>query len=154
MGAYAPVSHIDEAHRTEAIEKIIKPVTKGMAEEGLDYFRILYLGAIVTAEGVKVIEFNARFGDPEAQILPSMMEDDLGEVVEKVHQQEPFELSFIPGCMVGVVLARRGYTKSYEKEKYVELDTSRENCDIGGLRQDIEGLYMTSGGMVLLVTGY
>src|SRR5699024_11095333 len=101
MGAYAPVSHIDEAHRTEAIEKIIKPVTKGMVEEGLDYFGILYLGAIVTAEGVKVIEFNARFGDPEAQILLSMMEDDLGEVLEKVHRKEPFELSFKPGCMVG-----------------------------------------------------
>src|SRR5690625_3003709 len=154
MGAYAPVSHIDEAHRTEAIEKIIKPVTKGMAEEGLDYFGSLYLGAIVTAEGVKVIQFNARFGDPEAQILLSTMEDDVGEVLEKVHRKEPFELSFKPGCMVGVMLASRGYPKSYQKEKYVEFDTIRENCYISGLRQDMEGLYMTSGGRVLLVTGY
>ena len=154
MGAYAPVSHIDESHRTEAIEKIIKPVAKGMVEEGLDYFGILYLGAMVTADGVKVIEFNARFGDPEAQILLSMMEDDLGEILEKVHRKEPFELRFKPGCMVGVMLASNGYPKAYQKDKYVEFDAVRENCYISGLCQDMEGLYMTSGGRVLLVTGY
>lgn len=154
MGAYAPVSHIGESHRTEAIEKIIKPVARGMVEEGLDYFGILYLGAMVTADGVKVIEFNARFGDPEAQILLSMMDDDFADVLEKVHRKEPFELSFKPGCMVGVMLASTGYPKAYEKEKYVEFESVRDNCYISGLGQDMDGRFVTSGGRVLLVTGH
>lgn len=154
MGAYAPVSHIDESHRTEAVEKIVKPVARGMVEEGLNYFGVLYLGAMVTQEGVKVIEFNARFGDPEAQILLSMMDDDLSDVIDKVYRKEPFTLNWKPGCMAGVMLASEGYPKTYAKGKYVEFSTIRDSCYISGLDQDMEGRFITSGGRVLLVTGH
>lgn len=154
MGAYAPVNHIHESHRTEAVEKIVKPVARGMVEEGLDYFGVLYLGAMVTEDGVKVIEFNARFGDPEAQVLLSMMDNDLAEVIEKVSRKESFTLSWKPGCMVGVMLASAGYPKTYSKEKYVEFETINDSCFISGLTQDMDGHFMTSGGRVLLVTGH
>ncbi len=154
MGAYAPVNHIDQFHRAEAIEKIVEPVAKAMVNEGLNYFGILYLGAMVTEDGVKVIEFNARFGDPEAQILLSMMDDDFAEVLEKVHRKEPFTLNFKPGCTVGVMLASEGYPREYEKGKYVEFDAIQDSCYISGLTQDMDGRFMTSGGRVLLVTGH
>ncbi|WP_020006270.1 phosphoribosylamine--glycine ligase [Salinicoccus albus] len=154
MGAYAPVAHIGEVYRQEAVEKIVGPVTRAMVEEGLDYFGVLYLGAMVTEDGVKVIEFNARFGDPEAQILLSMMEDDLVDVIENTRDKEPCSLTFKPGCMVGVMLSSEGYPKAYEKGKYVDFDDITDHCYISGLTQDIEGRFMTSGGRVLLVTGY
>src|SRR5699024_5561403 len=71
MGAYAPVAHIGEAVIDEAVHQIVKPMAEAMTKEGLDYFGVMYLGAIITEDGVKVIEFNARFGDPEAQVLLS-----------------------------------------------------------------------------------
>ncbi|WP_411843932.1 phosphoribosylamine--glycine ligase [Salinicoccus sp. HZC-1] len=154
MGAYAPVNHINESHRTEAVEKIIKPIARGMVQEGLKYFGVLYLGAMVTEDGVKVIEFNARFGDPEAQILLSMMDDDLAQVLEKVYRKEPLTLNWKPGCMVGIMLASEGYPKEYAKGKYVEFGNIADQSYISGLSQDMDGHFLTSGGRVLLVTGH
>ena len=69
MGAYAPVPHLPQSVVDTAIETIIKPVLEGMIQEGRPYLGILYAGLILTADGPKVIEFNARFGDPETQII-------------------------------------------------------------------------------------
>lgn len=154
MGACAPVKHIDEQHRQKAVEKIVGPVAEAMVDEGLDYFGVLYLGAMVTEDGVKVIEFNARFGDPEAQILLAMMENDLVDVIEKTRNKEPYSLTFKPGYMVGVMLSSEGYPKAYEKGKYVDFEEITDTCYISGLTQDMDGRFMTSGGRVLLVTGY
>lgn len=87
MGAYAPVTHISETVRQEAIEKIIKPTAAAMVKEGLSYFGVLYLGAMLTDDGVKVLEYNARFGDPEAQVLLSMIDSDFACILEKVQQK-------------------------------------------------------------------
>ena len=87
MGAYAPVTHLGDKVIEEAIEKIVQPMADAMVEEGLNYFGVMYLGAIITKDGIKVIEFNARFGDPEAQILLSLLESDLIEVLEAVNAQ-------------------------------------------------------------------
>src|SRR5699024_11600630 len=96
MGAYAPVTHISEDVRIEAVRKIVEPMAGAMVEEGLSYFGVMYLGAIVTGDGVKVIEFNARFGDPEAQVLMSLLESDLGEARENMDNKKPFTLDCIP----------------------------------------------------------
>ncbi|MBA5760606.1 phosphoribosylamine--glycine ligase, partial [Escherichia coli] len=69
MGAYSPVPHISETVVDEAVEKILLPAAKGMVKEGRYFRGILYAGLILTAEGPKVIEFNARFGDPETQVV-------------------------------------------------------------------------------------
>ena len=152
MGAYAPVEHIEASVREAAVEQIVKPMAHAMVSEGLDYFGVLYLGAIVTEDGVKVIEFNARFGDPEAQILLSLMEDDFIDVLEKVEQKESFELTFSPGYQVGVMLASAGYPLTYKKGHAVDFDEVRDACHVSGLKQE-DGRWVTNGGRVLLVTG-
>lgn len=152
MGAYAPVVHIPESIRQEAVDRIVKPMAEAMVEEGLDYFGVLYLGAIVTEKGVKTIEFNARFGDPEAQILLSLMEDDLVDVLEKVDRKIPFTLTFSPGFKVGVMLASSGYPGAYDKGNAVNFDAVCEKSFVSGLRQH-DDAWVTSGGRVLLVTG-
>ncbi|MCG3056347.1 phosphoribosylamine--glycine ligase, partial [Escherichia coli] len=68
MGAYSPVPQISEAEVEKAVQTILLPMAEGLAEEGCEYTGILYAGLIQTAQGPKVIEFNARFGDPETQV--------------------------------------------------------------------------------------
>lgn len=79
MGAYCPVSHIDKEVLRQTNEQIAQPIAKAMAQEGHEFFGLLYIGAILTKEGPKVIEFNARFGDPEAQVLLTRLDSDLME---------------------------------------------------------------------------
>ncbi len=155
MGAYAPVTHIPESVRQEAVEKIVKPMTQALVEEGLSYFGVMYLGAIVTEDGVKVIEFNARFGDPEAQVLLSLLESDLGEVLEHMYKKEPFSLEWKVGYAAGVMLASKGYPGEYEQGKSVKIpEDLNSRCFVSGLsRTDAEGV-VTSGGRVLLVCGH
>ncbi|GAA3718049.1 phosphoribosylamine--glycine ligase [Salinicoccus jeotgali] len=152
MGVYAPVHHIDESLRQEAVDKIVEPMAQAMVDEGLDYFGVLYLGAIVTRDGVKVIEFNARFGDPEAQVLLDLMEDDFIDVLEKVKAKEPFSLTFRDGYKAGVMLASGGYPAAYEKGCEVDFSAVRADCAVSGLKQSGDA-WRTDGGRVLLVTG-
>src|SRR5699024_4893939 len=77
--------------RQEAIDKLVAPTVQAMVDEGMKYFGVLYLGAMNTKDGVKVIEYNARFGDPEAQVLMSMLENDFLNMLEKLKRKEPFE---------------------------------------------------------------
>lgn len=79
MGAYSPVPHISETVVDEAVEKILLPAAKGMVKEGRYFRGILYAGLILTAEGPKVIEFNARFGDPETQVVLPRLESDFAK---------------------------------------------------------------------------
>ena len=155
MGAYAPVTHISEDVRLEAVREIVEPTASAMVEEGLSYFGVMYLGAIVTSDGVKVIEFNARFGDPEAQVLMSLLESDLGEVLENMYNKKPFTLEWRPGFVAGVMLASKGYPGEYARGSSVRIpEDLTAQCFISGLDQDASEAVITSGGRVLLATGY
>ena len=155
MGAYAPVTHISEDVRMEAVRKIVEPTAGAMVEEGLSYFGVMYLGAIVTGDGVKVIEFNARFGDPEAQVLMSLLESDLGEVLENMYNKKPFTLEWHPGFVAGVMLASKGYPGEYEKGISVRIpEDLSARCFVSGLSQDASEAVITSGGRVLLASGH
>ncbi|CAM4211628.1 phosphoribosylamine--glycine ligase [Lacicoccus alkaliphilus] len=155
MGAYAPVTHIPESARIEAVEKIVKPMTRAMMDEGLSYFGVMYLGAMVTEDGVKVIEFNARFGDPEAQVLLSLLKSDLGEVLEHMYTKKPFELEWKEGFVAGVMLASKGYPGDYEKGKAVNIpEVISTRSFVSGLSRTDAGTPVTSGGRVLLVCGH
>ena len=155
MGAYAPVTHISEDVRLEAVREIVEPTASAMVEEGLSYFGVMYLGAIVTSDGVKVIEFNARFGDPEAQVLMSLLESDLGEVLENMYNKKPFTLEWRPGFVAGVMLASKGYPGEYARGSSVRIpEDLTAQCFISGLDQDASEAVSTSGGRVLLATGY
>ena len=154
MGAYAPVKHIGEDVIDEAINNIVKPTAEAMVKEGLDYFGVMYLGAIITKEGVKTIEFNARFGDPEAQILLELLESDFIDVLEAVKNQEPYELKFSRDSMLGVILASQGYPKTYEKGASVIIPERLEDEIFNsGLKHIEDERYETTGGRVMLVTG-
>lgn len=116
MGAYAPVPHLSEALINQSIETIVKPVLKGMIAEGRPYLGILYAGLIVTAEGPKVIEFNARFGDPETQIILPRLTSDLAQNISDILDQQPTEVTWTDqGVTLGVVVASKGYPLDYEK---------------------------------------
>ena len=116
MGAYAPVPHLPQSVVEQSVETIIKPVLKCMIAEGRPYLGVLYAGLILTADGPKVIEFNARFGDPETQIiLPRLTSDFAQNITDILDKKEPAITWLDEGVTLGVVVASEGYPLDYEK---------------------------------------
>ncbi|MCM3745614.1 phosphoribosylamine--glycine ligase [Sporosarcina luteola] len=109
MGAYSPVPHIPEHVIEEAYEKVVVPTVRAMMEEGAPFTGILYAGLILTKEGPKVIEFNARFGDPETQVVLPRLASDFGEFMMALMNKQPFELKWHNNAMFGVVIAADRY---------------------------------------------
>ena len=116
MGAYAPVPQLSQAIVTQSVDTIVQPVLKGMIAEGRSYLGVLYAGLILTADGPKVIEFNARFGDPETQvILPRLTSDFAQNIADILEGKEPDMTWADSGVTLGVVVASEGYPLAYEK---------------------------------------
>lgn len=116
MGAYAPVPHLPQSVVDASVETIIKPVLEGMIAEGRPYLGILYAGLILTEDGPKVIEFNARFGDPETQIILPRLTSDLAQnITDILAGREPDITWLDTGVTLGVVVASEGYPLAYEK---------------------------------------
>lgn len=153
MGAYSnPPVYTPDLHKL-VLDKVIKPVIKAMADEGCPYQGVLYAGLMITAEGPKVLEFNARFGDPETQVLMPMLKGDLLPLLEAAAQGKlkDYQLDIEAGSCVGVVLASAGYPAAYEKGKIISgLDELKEDTLVfhaGTARKD--GVLLTDGGRVL-----
>ncbi|MFK3988220.1 phosphoribosylamine--glycine ligase [Exiguobacterium mexicanum] len=109
MGAYSPMPHLDDAVYQEAVERVLFPLARTMVERGTPFEGFLYAGLILTADGPKVIEFNARFGDPETEvILPNLASPLLG-VIEAVVDQKLYPIEWVEGYTIGVVVAAEGY---------------------------------------------
>ncbi|MEY8701295.1 phosphoribosylamine--glycine ligase [Streptococcus ferus] len=116
MGAYAPVPHLPQSVVDASVETIVKPVLEGMIAEGRPYLGILYAGLILTEDGPKVIEFNARFGDPETQIILPRLTSDLAQnITDILAGREPDITWLDAGVTLGVVVASEGYPLAYEK---------------------------------------
>lgn len=116
MGAYAPVPHLPQSVIDQSIESIIKPVLKGMIAEGRSYLGVLYAGLILTDKGPKVIEFNARFGDPETQIILPRLTSDFAQHIDDILHGRETNLTWVEGGVtLGVVVASNGYPLDYEK---------------------------------------
>lgn len=109
MGAYSPVPQISEVVVKEAYDTIIVPTVEAMEKEGASFTGILYAGLILTANGPKVIEFNARFGDPETQVVLPRMASDFGAFMKALMEEKPFNLEWHEEAMLGVVVAAEGY---------------------------------------------
>ncbi|BGE82750.1 phosphoribosylamine--glycine ligase [Staphylococcus petrasii] len=152
MGAYCPVPHISEDVLKRTDKEIAQPIAKAMKAEGYDYFGLLYIGAILTSEGPKVIEFNARFGDPEAQVLLSRLESDLMAQIVALDRKDPIRFQWQDDFVVGVMLASKGYPGSYEKGAKVTGFELNDNYFVSGLRKK-DNAFVTSGGRVLLAVG-
>ena len=151
MGAYTPVNHLPKQAITDAIEQIMKPMASAMVKEGTPFKGILYGGCMWTKKGVKTIEFNVRFGDPETEVLLVSLEDDLYEVIEKVTKKEAVELHWSKDPVLGVVLANKGYPGSYTKGAVIE-NLSDVNATVFHMGTGLaNGKTTATGGRVLFV---
>ncbi len=158
MGAYAPVPFVTDEEREEIADKIIRPVLRGMMEEGCPYRGVLYAGLMLTDSGPKVLEFNVRFGDPETQVILPLVSGDLLEIIYGAARGE------IPGDIkidsrlsaAAVVMASGGYPGAYDKGHSIAGlgDVDGSGCLVfhAGTKRIKDG-WITSGGRVLAVTG-
>lgn len=157
MGAYTPTSKITPAMQAEIEEQVIRPTLAGLKSDGIDYRGTLYAGVMLTESGVKVLEYNVRFGDPETQILLPMLKTDLVPLLLASAKGEPLplEVEFQPGAAIVVVLAAGGYPGSYAKGLPIQLpDALPEGAAIvhAGTARDAGGAITTAGGRVLGVS--
>lgn len=154
MGAYSPVPQIPQSIVDEAFETIVKPTVAAMDAEGTPFTGILYAGLILTKNGPKVIEFNARFGDPEAQVVLQRMASDFGLFMDALLAGVPFDLQWSDESVLGVVIASEGYPQSVENghalPNLTEL-AKTHNIFHAGTKAAGEG-FVGNGGRVLLVT--
>jgi phosphoribosylamine--glycine ligase len=131
MGAYAPSSLFDGATESRVMSEIVLPVLEGMRAEGSEFRGFLFVGLMLTAEGPKVIEFNVRFGDPEAQVILPAIEDDLSDLLMSAAAGEldAGSISLGPEPRVGVVMASGGYPDAYETGKVIHGIEEAEAVD-------------------------
>ncbi|AJY74340.1 phosphoribosylamine--glycine ligase [Paenibacillus beijingensis] len=158
MGTYTPLPHIPQSIVDDAIENIIKPTASAMVSEGRPFRGVLFAGLMITKDGPKTIEFNARMGDPETQVVLPRLETDLVDII----------LAALNGCLgqldirwkdeaaVCVIVASEGYPGSYPKGRVIEgLERAKEQGALvfhaGTAEKD--GKVVTSGGRVLGVVG-
>ncbi|WP_018131141.1 phosphoribosylamine--glycine ligase [Effusibacillus pohliae] len=158
MGTYAPVPRVTDELLQGIEATIVRPVAEAMVARGTPYKGVLYAGLMLTAEGPKVIEFNARFGDPEAQVVLPLLENDLVDVIDAVidGRLQDIRLAWKNGAAVCVILAAQGYPGAYRKGDPIEgLDRLPEQVVVFHAGTDfVEGRYVTNGGRVLGVTGF
>jgi phosphoribosylamine--glycine ligase len=160
MGAYSPVPFYNDLSRKIVLQKILKPTIEGLKTEGREYKGVLYAGLILTKEGPKVLEFNARFGDPETQVVLPRLQTDLIEIFNAVIEGNlhKINLKWKDNAVVCVVIASGGYPGKYQKGKVIDgLKSLEEMKNIiafhaGTKFQD--GKVVTSGGRVLGITAW
>ena len=159
MGAYSPVPIITDEDIEYSMEKIMKPVAAGMVAKGRPFKGVLYGGLMKTPAGVKVIEFNCRFGDPETEVVLPRLESDIYDIFSAVVDGTPMpEIRWSAKAAIGFVLASKGYPGSYKKG--FVIDGLAEAEALGDIRiyhmgtAGKDGKFVTSGGRVLMVVGF
>lgn len=158
MGVYTPVPVVDDATLAE-MTSILERTVAGMREEGIDYRGVLYGGFILTADGPKVLEYNARFGDPETQVVLPLLKTDLLDVILATVEKRLSEitLEWSDDAAVSVVLASGGYPGKYDTEKAISGIADAEKVPgvtvyHAGTKLTDAGALVTDGGRVLNVT--
>ena len=160
MGAYAPAPVVTPEQLDRICREVIEPTLSGMAEAGTPYQGVLYCGLMMTAEGPRVVEYNCRLGDPEAQVVLPLIETDLVGVLEKMAAGRLDELSLQtkPGAAACVVLASEGYPVSYETGFAIDGMSEAEGEDVyvfqAGTKRGAANRIVTSGGRVLGITAH
>jgi phosphoribosylamine---glycine ligase len=150
MGAYSPVPLISKKWVDEAIERVMIPMAKAMVNEGIPFTGVLYGGLMVTKQGVKTIEFNVRFGDPEAEVLLARLMTPIDQVIDSVMQSKAISLEFDSRFALGVVMASKGYPQAYQKG-FVIKGLDQLNCDVCHMGTAYDQEYINVGGRVLFV---
>jgi len=158
MGTYSPTPFLTDMQLADAAKKILEPFMRGCAAENIDFRGLLYPGIMLTKAGPKVLEFNARFGDPETQVYLTRLENDLVELLEASVSGTlaKLELKWKPLSSVCVVMASGGYPGSYPKGKIISgLDAANalSNTKVFHAGTVLKnGQIVTNGGRVLGVT--
>lgn len=159
MGTFSPSPFYTEEVDAFCREHIYQKTVDAMRAEGRPFVGIIFFGLMITADGPKVLEYNCRFGDPEAQVVIPRMKNDMIEVMEACvdGKLDEVELSFEDNACVCVVLASEGYPVSYQKGYPIRGLENFKGCDEkfvfhAGTKFDAEGNYVTNGGRVLGVT--
>ncbi len=153
MGAYSPLPFVTEEDEQFALEKVLKPTAAAMVAEGCPFEGVLYGGLMKTPQGIKVIEFNARFGDPETEVVLPRLKSDIVDIFCAVADGGDTELEWHDVATLGIVLASKGYPESYEKGYEIKgLDRLDAAVYHMGTKTDGERT-LTAGGRVLFVVG-
>jgi phosphoribosylamine--glycine ligase len=160
MGAFAPSPLATRELMDDVAARIVTPVLDGHAADGDPYFGFLYVSLMLTADGPKVIEFNVRFGDPEAQAVLPLFDDGFAQLLmdAATGRLKSARAGMSTDVTVGVVLASRGYPASSESGRVIEgIERATAVPDVtvfhAGTRQDEQGRIVTAGGRVLTVVG-
>ncbi len=164
MGAYSPVPFVMVEDERFVEHQVLKPIAQALAEQGAEFNGLLYAGLIKTSEGIKVIEFNCRFGDPETEILLPRLESDFFEIAYAIAQgnsksetrRKVPKLDWNEKVCIGFVLAAKGYPESYDKYHQIyglDLNDDEEifTCHMGTTRTD-DGTLLSTGGRILMIS--
>ncbi|HBG22711.1 MAG: phosphoribosylamine--glycine ligase [Syntrophaceticus sp.] len=158
MGAYSPPPVYTEDIHASVCRDILEPVIYGLAEDGIKYKGVIYAGLMLTQKGVYVLEFNCRFGDPEAQVVIPRLQTDLVDVIDAIIDErlDEVELEWDPRPAVCVVMASSGYPGAYEKGKLI---TGLDQLPPGVLAFHAgtaltDGKLVSNGGRVLGITAF
>jgi phosphoribosylamine--glycine ligase len=163
MGAYAPMSSLALDEVDDIMERIVAPTVRELTRRDIDYRGVLYAGIMLTPDGPKILEYNARFGDPETQVLVPLYGDALYDLLLSVAEGRlvgpPLSAE---GAAVTVILASHGYPESPRRGDVItglgvdgQLARALEGVTIfhAGTAIDADGHFVTAGGRVLAVTG-
>lgn len=151
MGSYSPVKKITKEIQLEAVDTILKPMAKAMVEEGVPFTGFLYGGLMLTKDGIKTIEFNARFGDPEAEVILPRLKSDFVQAILDVMEGKETDLEWSDQISHGVVLASTGYPAGSTKGASIKgLENIKGSIYHMGTKKDGDDL-VTDGGRVLMI---
>ena len=157
MGTYAPAPVLTDALRDEAMKTILEPIVAAMENEGMPYVGCLYAGLMITPQGPKVVEFNARFGDPETQVVLPLLDSDLGQIMMAcaTGTLTADMVKWKDSSAACVILASEGYPETSSKGDVIHGDIKQHDTTIvfhSGTKL-IGDEYVTNGGRVLGVVG-
>ncbi len=158
MGCYSPVPLVDDALRSETLERIVKPTIQGMLGEGIRFRGILYVGLMLTNRGLQVLEFNARFGDPETQVQMPRLDTPLIEILQACSsgRLDEVDVRWKSDAAVCVVMTAEGYPGRYERGRAItgilEAEADEGVVVFHAGTKMAGGELVTDGGRVLGVT--
>lgn len=153
MGAYSPLPFITPEDEAFALEKVMQRTADALCDEGCPFTGVLYGGLMKTPQGIRVIEFNARFGDPETEVVLPRLKSDIVDIFCAVAEGRDTQLEWHDFATLGVVLASKGYPGDYEKGHEIKgLDRVEGAVYHMGTRADGDRI-LTAGGRVLFVVG-
>ena len=157
MGTYAPALVLTDALRDEAMKTILEPMVEAMQKEGMPYVGCLYAGLMITPQGPKVVEFNARFGDPETQVVLPLLDSDLGQIMMAcaTGTLTADMVKWKDSSAACVILASKGYPETSSKGDVIHGDIKQHDTTIvfhSGTKL-VGDEYVTNGGRVLGVVG-